>query len=363
MFDESFWKLVDENIALGHIRVQKHPVESLWIYNYTQATMFDSAWNEATMTCRGLIVNQNREVVCLPMRKFFTKEQCESFNIPIPVDEEFEVYDKRDGSLGILYPETLGLAIATRGSFDSDQALEATKILKEKYYDYNFNPKYTYLFEIIYPENRIVVDYGNQRDLILLAVIETSTGKEISLDSIPSGLHIVTKYDGIKDFNLVLDSFQKHAGTDFEGLVIKFKSGFRLKAKTEDYKRLHKILTGINEKRIWECISSGQGLKEILDVVPDEFYTWIISVEEKLRKEFIRVETLVKFLYNDAIRWADEDKENRHQKSFALFVLKCENKTLQQCAFQMYHKRDYSEIIWDSLEPFGNDKFKNIVED
>jgi RNA ligase len=85
------------------------------------------------------------------------------------------VFDKMDGSLGILYPTSQGMAVATRGSFTSEQALKATEILHEKYpewaqitYDWfrsNFDANwyevnYTDLVEIVYPENRIVVDYA-----------------------------------------------------------------------------------------------------------------------------------------------------------------------------------------------------------
>ena len=38
-------------------------------------------------------------------------------------------------------------------------------------------PGKTYLFEIIYPENRIVVDYGDYKGLVLIDVIDNETGK------------------------------------------------------------------------------------------------------------------------------------------------------------------------------------------
>ena len=52
----------------------------------------------------------------------------------IESDAPVEVTDKMDGSLGILYRRPDGVcAIATRGSFASDQALEANKIWSESY--------------------------------------------------------------------------------------------------------------------------------------------------------------------------------------------------------------------------------------
>ena len=78
--------------------------------------------------------------------------------------------------------------LATRGSFSSDQALVGTDILHEQYLQqgYEFDPRYTYLFEILYPENRIVVDYRGLRDIVLLAVLDKDgrTHREI-FDSYP----------------------------------------------------------------------------------------------------------------------------------------------------------------------------------
>jgi RNA ligase len=91
------------------------------------------------------------------------------------------VYDKLDGSLGILYFYDDKPYIATRGSFTSEQAERANKIFQKKYSHLHFNKEHTYLFEIIYPENRIVVDYGAKEDLILLAVLDTETGKDLEL--------------------------------------------------------------------------------------------------------------------------------------------------------------------------------------
>jgi putative RNA ligase len=383
MFTKEFWKQVQEEVEAGYINVQKHPTEDLWIYNYSQNAMFDGRWNEATMHCRGLIVDENKNVIAFPLKKFMTKEQCESFGMKIPYEEDFEVMDKVDGSMGILYfiPNVSkrgfrtwqGPFIATRGSFSSIQALEATKILKEKY-PFNkvwYNPDFTYIFEIIYPDNRIVVDYGNKRDLILLAIIETATGREIPLDDAPKELNVVTRYHGLRDFSKIIDNFQKFKGTQFEGLVIKFKSGFRVKIKTEDYKRLHKILSGINSKRIWECLSSGQGLQEIMDVVDDSFADWVKQVEHDLIISYNSTEGVAKLMFKDAWKYADivtgivtiNDYKKLHRKNFAKHVMEYQLPVYRSILFQMYGNMEYEKLIWESIKPNGDQKFKVIEEE
>ena len=103
-------------------------------------------------------------------------------------------------------------------------------------------------------------------------------------------------------------------------------------------------------------------MKEIIYVAPDEIFSWIQSTEKNLREEYRRIESLAKMLYLNAKEWADNDKINRHQKSYALFVLKCEDKVLQSVAFQMYRNNKYDAIIWDAIYPDGNKKFKVLSD-
>jgi RNA ligase len=56
--------------------------------------------------------------------------------------------------------------------------------------------KATYLFENIYPANRIVVDYCTVDDLIMLTIIDNHTGVERIEDI---GFPIVKTHDGIDD--------------------------------------------------------------------------------------------------------------------------------------------------------------------
>jgi hypothetical protein len=45
------------------------------------------------------------------------------------------------------------------------------KIVKEKYFLDSWMKEYSYLLEIIYPENRIVVNYGVEKVTFLSAVL------------------------------------------------------------------------------------------------------------------------------------------------------------------------------------------------
>ena len=233
-------ELLQEMIEKKYVSVQEHSGGDLFIYNYTRQTQYDRVWNDVTTKCRGLIMNSKGEVIANPFEKFFNLEELENKDISIP-NETFEVYEKLDGSLGILYWINDEPFIATRGSFVSDQACKGNEILFTKY-KHTFgklDKNKTYLFEIVYPENRIVIDYKDTEDLFLLAIRDTKTGKDLPLEDI--GFPLVKRYDGVKDFRKLKELEEDNK----EGFVIKFKSGFRMKVKLEEYKRLHRILTNV----------------------------------------------------------------------------------------------------------------------
>jgi RNA ligase len=176
-------KELNQLIADDYINVNKHPTADLYIYNYSQKAQYDRVWNETTLACRGLILDGNYQVIARPFQKFFNLGEFENQVVP---NDFFEVFEKMDGSLGILYWIENKPHIATRGSFVSEQSKVATEMLYTQYAEVIplLDKSKTYLFEIIYPENRIVLDYGNERKLVLLAIVDTETGIENELDNI-----------------------------------------------------------------------------------------------------------------------------------------------------------------------------------
>jgi RNA ligase len=334
--------LLQEMIAQNYIRVNKHPNCDLYIYNYTQFAQYERVWNEITLACRGLILNESLEIIARPFPKFFNLGEIENQNIP---NTSFEVYDKLDGSLGILYWIDDTPYIASRGSFNSDQSNRATAMLHSKYKDSwaLLNKKNTYIFEIIYPENRIVLDYGNTEALVLLGIIDTATATELPLQEL--GFPLVERYDGLNDINAlqVLNQDNK------EGFVIKFSNNYRLKVKFDEYLRLHRIITEVSNINIWEYLKTNQSMEEILERVPDEFFDWVKNTKTELENQYLAIE-----------RQCQTDfKILETVKETALYFQTC---PYQSVLFAMLHKRDYAEIIWKRIRPTFEKPFSNIKE-
>lgn len=335
----------------GLLYKQAHPQLDLTIWNYSEKVQYESLWDDITLMGRGLVTNQEGDIVARPFRKFFNVE--EDKHTPT---EEFTVYEKMDGSLGILFFYNDVWVLATRGSFTSDQAVKGFEMLKNYEYE-KLHKDYTYLFEIIYEENRIVVKYSFE-DLVLLGMIETKTGYEVDLYGEGNdirlknlitniGIKVVKRYDGIKDYSLLKGLI----GDNEEGFVVRFSNGDRMKVKGVEYLRLHKIMTNVSTTTIWEMLSEGKDVMELLKDVPDEFYNKIRLYVSELRYQWYQYynqlgKTYDYFRYG---KYGDKDPEPT-KKEFAEFI-KDKHPIAKAIMFAMWDGKDYSKIIWKALKP------------
>ena len=280
--------ILNKYISEGLVVKNDHPTLPISIYNYSRTCQYENKWDEITKACRGLILDQEGNVIAKGFDKFFNMEEHQPEEIP---NEPFEVFEKLDGSLGILFWYQGKWILATKGSFTSDQAIRGREILVKKY---NFEPipkGYTTLVEIIYPENRIVCGYGDEESLVVLSMINNSSGKELDYTSLlyisdETRMPVVKKYDAVNDYKTLKSLISK----DREGYVIRFRNGFRMKIKGEEYVRLHRILTGFSNVDIWEYLKDGKNIDELLDRVPDEFDKWVRTTIKDLRYEKMSIQ-------------------------------------------------------------------------
>ncbi|MFG4004876.1 RNA ligase [Flavobacterium aquidurense] len=334
--------LLKEMISKNYVRVNKHPQHDLYIYNYTQNAQFERIWNEVTLACRGLILDKNENVIARPFPKFFNLGEIENQILP---DSTFEVYDKMDGSMGILYWVDDVPFMASRGSFSSIQSDKANEMLHEEYRNSwpLLDKSKTYLFEIIYPENRIVLDYGASEELVLLAIIDTQSGEEFPLEDI--GFPVVEKYDGIKDILTLkeMDIANK------EGFIIKYANNFRVKIKFDEYLRLHRIITQVSNLNIWEYLKTNQSMEEILERVPDEFFDWVKETKRDLENKYSVIE----------VQCESDFKVLESRKETALYFMTCQYPGV---LFAILNGKNYSEIIWKMIRPVFEKPFNREEE-
>jgi hypothetical protein len=377
----------------GLLIKQTHPTKDLTIWNYSQKVQYEKLWDDITMQCRGLVTNSKGQIVARPFKKFFNLEETDS----LP-SGEFKVYEKMDGSLGILFyyeeeltderryniwfnnnyetgmerffdpnnlpdydnsyyeptPKTKGeWILASRGSFTSEQAIKGTEMLKKYNLD-SLHIGYTYLFEIIYPDNRIVVNYGTEEKLVLIGIVHTMIDDfEMPLEYC-DGLLSGVDFEIVKSYNLGdnIESLKNTISDDNEGYVLRFntKPISRIKIKGEEYVRLHRIITNISNRNLWELLKDNQPLDEILDKVPDEFYNW---VKDTVRDFVVRFENIEKDYLEIFNNLLNQNLERRD------FALKAKHYRHSGVLFNMLDKKDYKQIIWKIIYPSYSKPFKN----
>jgi|688.fasta_scaffold42874_9 RNA ligase len=344
----------DELVREGWLISQVHPTLDLTIYNYSQKTQYEGYWTPETLAARGLVLNSKGVIVARPFAKFFNAEETKD---ALP-NEPFEVYEKMDGSLGIFFwyatEEKLHPVFASRGSFTSDQAVKGWEMLQKlPYHDLAYG--HTHMFEIIYPENRIVVDYGSNEKLVLLGVIETASGREVQRENIED--HLGHSFELVKRYQFKNSwvHLKAHNDPNREGYVLVYPNGFRVKVKFEEYVRLHRIITQVSSIDIWEKLKTGESLDEILECVPDEFFGWVRSLEADLKSQYATLENEYKLIYSAVFQTSKDRKE------FAETAKKFKHPGL---LFSMADGKDYSEAIWKMLRPAWSKPFKaDSVED
>ena len=302
---EEYGRLESEKL----VKINKHPYLPIYNIKYTPRDNFKKVkWCSELLIARGLVVDEYGTIIGRPIPKFFNDYQI------TPPTGDFEVTEKMDGSLIIMSFYRGDVIFSTRGSFTSQQAVKAKEIYGKKYSHIEIDVEFTYCFEVIYPQNRIVVDYGGEEDLILLAKINTKTGEEV--DDVC--FRQVEKYDLTYSEMKAMDLENK------EGFVVRFlKDNFRMKVKFETYIFLHKNKT-ISRDEILK-----QMKKDEFDV-PDECLGDAKEIVSNLKKEYKNLEDEIIGHY------ANLGEENIFEKI--------------QIMFAMHKGKKYKKLIWNLIK-------------
>ena len=337
--------ILNDYVERGLITRRSHPTKPLYIYNYTAECSYSKEWDEVTLLCRGLIVTHDGTIKGRPFKKFFNFGELEEHKKYLNEVPKY-ICSKMDGSLGILFYTDIW-EIATRGSFESDQAIEANKMLVN--YDLNYLGKEkTYLLEIIYEQNQIVVKYDkSDYGLWMLGAINTETGEEEdTLQSFITALEVGFKTPNLIDDVLTTNKFVDKIKTDDvsneEGFVLTYNDGTKVKLKYSKYVALHKILSGLTEHKVWESLMN-KTEHELLEMLPDEHYEWAENIIQTLNQQFDDV-----VFYVETTWILIKAMNLTTRKDYAEQILKTKYPGL---IFNKLDGAEYKWKIWKIIEP------------
>lgn len=337
--------ILKSHMENGIINRQFNADQTLEIYKYSKGVGSIHPWDETNILTRGLIVDTvTGEVVARGFNKFFSINQYGYFDIEVDPGDRSIVMPKEDGSLGIAYYHDGQWGVSTLLSFQSEQAEHATELFRSQYG--NVTPPdngVTMLFEIIYPDNRIVRNYGKEDKLILVGGAD-KYGRWINPDDIDfDGYRVPTETMTVEDVLNIPDPNDTQ-----EGHVFYTESGLLVKHKFLSYLQLHKAKYSITPIFVWETLKNGTYF-DVLGDTPDEFQSDIVAIGKKLTE---RKDSLVDEM-NALVASMPEGLDRKHR---AIWINEhAPQGTVRSMAIQSaVAGKDYESTAWDAVRPVGN---------
>lgn len=313
-----------------HINVK----ENLIIFKYNQ---FNSDFsNKVVCESRGIILEKGTwKIVAHPFNKFFNYGETQAYNLSL---KDSYIIEKTDGSLIKIFYYNNEWRIATNGTIDADDASNMDGISFSKIFfdiiskeDFdkltvNFSPNLTYLFELVHPSNRIVVDYGDLKEIVFIGLKENDGDLHdfnIFYKSIKKKYEKIFKKFSIrfpKKFNVInvndmsqlSDLADKHnnKGNNFEGFVVVQAINDlvvgRVKVKSPKYVHLHHVATG-------EGVTNNL-VSVLLDNEEEEFEIYLDKLPESVKEEY----KLLKNEYFNLIEYLSKKGTYYRKRSFEL---------------------------------------------
>jgi RNA ligase len=317
----------------------------LTLFNYATQAMY-GGWSYFERVSRGLIINNKTgKVVARPFDKFHNwLEGGRKTDAPIKT-----ITEKKDGSMVFTYLDNGFLRMATRGSFESEQALWATARIHNALTGFqmikleSLCQDYTFIFEAIYPENRIVVNYDkHESGLYLLAIRNHHTGEYLSRAMIEAlvvyfnyAFYLPNLYFMSLDSILAKLPKLKNA----EGFVVEFEDGQRFKFKSEEYLTLHRLISEITFKKTLEAIRKGE-YESYIKILPEEHLVTVMEWASQITAQAVGIATLVEQA------WDESPKGDR--KSFALWV-NANYKYIAPYLFGLYDGKIAVNKLYDAI--------------
>jgi len=245
------------------------------------------------------------KLFCRAYPKFWNLGEGVDQNTFINEHNPYTSFEKIDGSLMLFGKIGDKVTAKSKTSINSDQAQMAQKIYDDdktiqKTVEYLIDHNYTPVFELIGPDNVVVLRYP-KNELVLLGYIENDTGRVV-----PAGRFERNKF-GIKTPKVYKHAWNellhiKESSTDnIEGFVVITDKDEFVKVKTQFYVNKHHLKDNINNiKSLTELI-----LDDNVDDIISEFQgdqetiNYIVEMQSKIGHKFNHLVATVESYVNE----------------------------------------------------------------
>lgn len=279
------------NLQRGLIMVvdgRRKGLENLVLLNYHPTASFRRAeeWKDIERVARGLVFEKGTgRLVARPFTKFHNYGEFK-VDADIKASDVRSIDYKEDGSLGICFFYNDEWWVTTHGSLNSEQGERGTEILRRKKLSV-LRQDVTHMAEIVYPQNRIVTNYGDVEDLILLDCLPLSVTVNFNIS--PKYFKKIRQevftfespYSKNVDFDLedehliqnILDFCETQPDYNFEGFVVTLNDGKKVKFKTKEYLSVHRCRFAVSLAKVKELmLESPETLVQWKETLPNEFF-------------------------------------------------------------------------------------------
>ena len=258
---------------------------------------------ELVREARGIILQKGTwDIVCLPFSKFFNFGEPNAYDLNLL---NSIIIEKIDGSIIKVYFYKGKWRVATNGTIEAEDATtyDDKTTFKDLFFDVLSLTKFeeltsllykdtTYLFELIHPMNRVVVDYHEKKELIFIGArcnisfvddnifqLQYQFVDQFDVIRLPK-LYAINIHD-LSELSAIADK-ANISGADFEGFVVAetkdFKVIGRVKIKSPKYLKLHRLTGG-------EGVTNNI-INILLDGEQDEFEAYVNQLPSYIKDEY-----------------------------------------------------------------------------
>lgn len=271
------------------------------------------------LLAKGIVFNEENRLVSLPLVKFYNLFEIkdEAYHQQLLTKGlRITAAKKYDGTMIQLFKYRGKYVFTTRGTFKSKYTHAASSIALRKYKRSmaKLDEDKTYVFELIHPVSKNVVDYEDE-DLVLLAVYDRGFNQYYR--TIELGFHHprTTEYSEFQTFEDAVE-WSRRNSHDHEGYVITLESKqqivHRVKIKSEWYIERFKLMYGASHKTVakiyWPDELDWDSFK---DFIPEE-------IEDYYRGYYDEYVDWINKLKSQCASYYDEVDSSIDQKEFAI---------------------------------------------
>lgn len=309
---EGLKQFVESNPKLVTKKALSKP--GLYILKYKKNVFWDNLWNEYLIECRGLVIDEDYNIISRPFTKIFNHHEN---GTTIDRDEECIAFRKVNGFMAAITWYEGDILVTTTGTDDSDFAKLADEMVRKRINmkvaeqilsarDEHENVA-TIIVEICHPSDPHIIP--EKEGVYLLGLRDNLFDTENNVYGIWKYLYSLYDMDcdhlGLKRVEYTKARFsdicKMAKECDHEGFVVYgLKSGTNLKIKSPFY-LMSKFLSRKNEEKLIKLIDRPDEIKKIVDEEYFDVVDYICSVKDEFvsKDEQGRLEMIREFISKD----------------------------------------------------------------